>query len=145
MGDQPSLGPFAAEDGFLRRIDRKRYIDAEGAIHPDVFKPRDDESSLSLTYQDTSLQSQTDLERYRESKRLPSGDLPGLCKLTFHDLTESLNPPRPPRPEKDPDDKEYGWLHCVIDPPKDDVHGDEMAKLATRNGVLYRYEKSKRT
>ncbi|GMU20993.1 MAG: hypothetical protein AMXMBFR13_10890 [Phycisphaerae bacterium] len=136
MGDDSRLGPFVADDSFLRRIDRKNRIRDGGLVTWEAFKPREDESALSFTYQDHSLKTDEGLRRYQTVKMLPSGDLPGACKLTFHDLTQSLAPPLPPRQEVDDGDPDYGHLHCVTDPPQSDIHMEQMAKLATRNGLV---------
>ncbi|MHC4091836.1 MAG: hypothetical protein ACYSVY_16480 [Planctomycetota bacterium] len=138
MGDQPSLGPFFAEDGFLRRVDRKRRI-ADDIVTWEAFKPRESEAHLSFTYEDDSLKTDEGLTAYHRAKALPRGDLPGICKLTFHDLTQALEPPLRPRPERDRSDEEYGHLHCVTDCPSDELHMRKMATLATRNGVLRRF------
>lgn len=140
MGDQPSLGPFIAEDGFLRRVDRRARI-RDDIVHWQVFEPRSQETGLSFTYQHDSLKTDQGLTAYHRAKALPSGDLPGICKLTFHDLTQALEPPLAPRPERDHSDKEYGRLHCVTDCPRDQLHMVKMAKLATRNGVLRRFKR----
>lgn len=139
MGDQTSLGPFVAEDSFLRHIDRKRYIADDDTLSREIFKPRAHEPSLSFTYQDAGLKTSGGLDEYQRRKALPSKDLPGICRLTFYDLTVALEPPLPPRGERNPDDTEYGHLHCSTDPPRGDVHMEKMAKLATRNGVARRF------
>ncbi len=143
MGDQARLGPFIAEDSFLRHIDRKRRATADG-VNWEVFKPRPAERSLSFTYQDVRLMSDSGLDEYRLDKAMPSGDLPGICKLTYYDLTEALEPPLPPRPRHDPEDPKYGDLHCETGLPRDQIHMEKMAKLATRNGVLRVFERGKK-
>ena len=100
MGARDGVAAFAPDDSFLRRIDRKRHA-LDGIIATDVFKPRPNETTLSFTYQDASLRQEGALAAYQFSKRLRSGDLPGICRLTFHDLTIKLDPPLPPRPEQD--------------------------------------------
>jgi hypothetical protein len=136
VGDDSRLGRFIADDSFLRRIDRKNRITDDGLVMWQAFKPRDGESSLSYTYQDDVLKTAEGLRQYQIRKVLPSGDLPGACKLTFYDLTQALEPSLPPRPEEDHADPHYGCLHCVTDVPQDHVHMDKLAKLATRNGPV---------
>ena len=136
MGNQTSLGPFVAEDSFLRRIDRKRHAMADGLVSPEVFKPRAKESSLSFTYQDEQLKTGEGLNEYHEARALPSSDLPGICSLPFYDLSEAIDPPLPPRPEIDRADEKYGHLHCITDCPRDHLQMEQMAKLASRNGLL---------
>jgi hypothetical protein len=136
VGDQPSLGRFVAGDSFLRHIDRRRHIAGDGTIAWGVFKPRSSELSLSFTYRDEALKMERVLDEYQQDKMLPHGDLPGICYLSFYDLTESLDPPLPPRSEPYPADEKYGHLHCITDIPRDEIHMEKMAKLATRNGVL---------
>lgn len=108
----------------------------EGEVSWEVFKPRDNESALSFTYRDESLQSEDDVQRYQKAKVLGHGDLPGLCGLTFSDFTVTLKPPLPPRVQRDASDLEYGHLHCVTDRPHNQLHMEKMAKLATRNSMI---------
>ncbi len=95
MGPRDGVEAFAPDDSFLRRIDKKRHA-LDGIIAADVFRPRTNETTLSFTYQDASLRQEGALAAYQLAKRLPSGDLPGICRLTFHDLTRKLDPPLPP-------------------------------------------------
>jgi len=143
VGAQPTLGPFVAEDSFLRHVDREKRI-KNGTVSQEVFK--DKHETLSFTYQDEGLRTEAGLGQYQRDKELGSGDLPGLCKITFHDLTVSLQPPLPPRPDRNPDDEKYGHLHCCTDRPIDDVHRRKMAHLAERNGIVRPFvPKEKRT
>ena len=144
MGDQANLGPFVAEDSFLRRIDRKRYVMDGGLVGWGVFQPREQEPSLSFTYQGEELKTDEGLSVYHEATALPSGDLPGICKLTFYDLSQSLDPPLPPRSEPDHADKDYGHLHCSTDCPRGQLHMEQMAKLASRNGLLRPFVRSRK-
>jgi hypothetical protein len=143
VGEDSRLGPFVADDSFLRRIDRRRYL-RDGVVSWEAFKPRDGEVSLSYTYQNSVLKTSEGLRQYQARKALSFGDLPGACKLTFYDLTQALEPPLPPRHETDDDDPDYGCLHCVTDPPRDPIHMEEMAKLATRNGPVLPFVPKKR-
>lgn len=115
MVAEARLVPFVVEDGFLRRTDRKRYIKPDGVVSSEAFRPRPAEPTLSFTYQSPPLRSHEGIHQYQLDKVLPSGDLPGVCKLTFHDLTGLLTPPLPPRFQEDPNDERYGRLHCVTD------------------------------
>ena len=133
MGTRTALGPFVAEDSFLRHADRKRHI-RDGTVSPDVFW--DNHQTLSFTYQDAGLRSEEGLDQYQRDKELPHGDLPGLCKLTFHNLTVELQPGLSPRSDPVPQDENYGHLHCCTDRPTDDVQRRRMAHLAERNGVV---------
>lgn len=141
MGRQPSVGPFVADDSFLRHIAKRRYH-RDGIISWEVFD--DDHPTLSFTFQDATLKTELGLDQYQRDKAFPSGDLKGICKLSFYDLTESLRPPLPPRGDPDADDREYGHLHCCTDRPIDQGHKELMAKLATRNGVLREFVHRKR-
>ncbi|MEW6249309.1 MAG: hypothetical protein AB1716_01580 [Planctomycetota bacterium] len=141
MADLPGLGPFDPRSTFLRRLDRKRLVSADGVVSWGAFAPRPAEFSLSFTYECSGLRSAMSLEVYRRAKVLPSGDLPGLCRLSLDDLTARLKPPLPPRSEPDSKDELYGRLHCVTDLPVNQAHMEAMAKLATRNGVVRRFEK----
>jgi hypothetical protein len=142
VGDSTRLGPFVADDSFLRHIDRKKRLMDDGTIAPEAFKPRNGETSLSFTFQNKLLNSEAGLEHYQRDKVLQSGDLPGICKLTFYDLTQALEPPLPPRSVPEPRDEKYGHLHCCTDCPRDQIHMAKMAKLATRNGVLRPFVRS---
>ena len=133
MGAQPTLGPFVARDSFLRHVDREKRI-KNGTVSQEVFK--DKHETLSFTYQNPVLRTKEGLVQYQQDKEFESGDLPGLCRLTFHDLTVSLQPPLPPRSDPVPEDKKYGHLHCCTDRPIDDVHRRKMAHLAERNGIV---------
>ena len=137
-----SLGPFVATDSFLRHVARERCIRA-GLVTWEAFSDRHD--TLSFTFQNDQLRTPTGLDRYHRTKALPSGDLPGLCKLSFHDLTVSLEPPHAPRHDPISEDEEYGHLHCCTDPPRDQEHCEKMAKLATRNGVVREFVRHKKT
>ena len=136
MGKQETLAPFIADDSFLRHVAKKRHI-RHDTVSWEAF--HDDHPRLSFTFQDANLKTSEGLKHYQLYKALPSDDLPGICKLTFYDLTESLRPPLPPCPAPEPDDPEYGHLHCVTERPNDQEHKEQMAKLATRNGVLLEF------
>jgi len=143
VGDQPSLGPFVPDDSFLRHIDRPRHV-TDDSLSWEVFKPREQEDSLSFTYQDSRLRTEEGLQAYQCDKALPFGDFPGICKLTFYDLSQRLEPPLPPRPDWDRADEKYGHLHCVTDCPTRQLHMEQMAKLATRNGLLCRFVRTRK-
>lgn len=143
MGNQPSLGPFVADDFFLRHIDKKRCA-AAGVVNGEVFRSRESEPALSFTYQDENLKTEHGVQQYQQDKVLPHGDLPGICMLSFDDLTRSLEPPLPPRSEPYAADEKYGHLHCVTDHPRDEIHMEKMAKLATRNGVLCQFVRARK-
>lgn len=135
MGARPTLGPFVDEDSFLRHVGRRRYISRkDGTVSHEVFK--DKHETLSFTYQNEVLRTDEGLNQYQRDKVLPSGDLPGLCRLTFYDLTVSLHPPLPPRSDPNPDNDRYGHLHCCIGRPVDDDQCTKMAHLAERNGIV---------
>lgn len=143
MGARAILGPFVAADSFLRHVDRKRHIKG-GTVSHEVFK--DKHETLSFTYQNTVLRTDEGLDQYQRDKAFESEDLPGLCRLTFYDLTVSLHPPLPPRQEPVPDDEKYGHLHCCTDRPADDVQLTKMAHLAECNGIVRPFvPKEKRT
>lgn len=133
MGDEASVDTFAPDDFFLRRVSKKRYI-KQGVVSADAFD--DKHPTLSLTLQDENLKTEDGLDQYQLAKVLPSGDLAGIIHLSFHDLTENVKPPLPPRFDSDPTDERYGHLHCCIDRPRDKRHRDMLAKCAEDNGVL---------
>ena len=138
MVAEARLAPFVVEDGFLRRTDRKRYIKPDGVVFWEAFKPRPAELTLSFTYQDHQLRDENGLRQYQLHNELknPSekkGDLLGICKLTFHDLTGLLSPPLPPRFEEDPNDERYGRLHCLTGLPVSQEQMELMAELASQH------------
>jgi len=141
------LTSFSIEDSFLRRISSRGCVREDGTIGADAFthRPEKKETALSFTYQDGTLKTKAQLDDYHRYNRLPSGDLPGICRLTFYDLTEGICPPLPPRHEPDPADERYGHLHCVTGLPHNEVHKEQLAKLATRNGIVRRFVRAKRT
>lgn len=144
MGDAPRLEPFQDTNSFLRRVSKPNAI-REGFVLPPAFAVRTKEPSLSFTFQDSTLQSPEALEQYQIDNALPeSGDLPGICMLTHSDLVKALVPPLPPRHSPDTRDERYGHLHCETDPPFDEAHQAEMAKLATRNGVVLDFIRKKK-
>ena len=141
MGDHASVEPFVAEDCFLRHVAKPRCI-KEGLVTWEAFHDR--YATLSFTFQNEALRTQSGLDRYQRDKVLPHGDLPGFCKLSFYDLTVSLEPPLPPRHDPVPEDEKYGHLHCCTYRPRDQVHCRKMAKLATRNGVVREFKRTRK-
>ena len=142
MGNATGLGSFCADDGFLRRSKRKLVRD--GLVAWQVFDPREIDRTLSFTFQNDNLKTQQGIERFQLDKMLKSGDLPGICLLTFGDLTKKLKPPLPPRYEPDEEDEKYGHLHCVTDLPRDQDHMRLLATLATDNGVVRDFVRHKK-
>ncbi len=119
----------------MRHVDRKNRI-KNGTVSQEVFK--DKHVTLSFTYQDDALRTKDGLDQYQRDKEFPHGDLPGLCKLTFHDLTVALEPPLPPRPDPVSEDEKYGHLHCCTDRP-DETQRRTMAALAERNEIVRKF------
>lgn len=132
MGDQVPL-ELRNGDFFLRRASTKSAL-RRGVVYYKAFLDR--HSTLSFTLRDANLRSDSGLRQYQLDKKLPHGDLPGICQLSFEDLTERLGPPLSPRHAPDSEDNEYGRLHCVTDTPCDDDHCRKMAVLANMHGVL---------
>lgn len=64
---------------FLRRFTPSRY--KNGAFAPEVFECRPGESELSFHLRGPALKSVRALRDYQASFHLPSGDLPGVCKV----------------------------------------------------------------
>lgn len=135
------VGRFVAHDSFLRRVGRKGDI-KNGIIAPAVFK--DKHETLSFTYQDDDLRTENGVSQYQLDKVLRFGDLPGLCRLTFRDLTVDVQPALPPRFVLDPDDEKYGRLHCCTDQPNGDEQCEKMAELALRNGIVREFVPKKK-
>lgn len=133
MGDQASLDRFVATDFFLRRVSKKRLIKDEVVLAA-AFD--DKHETLSFTLQNEDLKTDLGLDTYQRAKVLDSGDLPGLIGLSFLDLTISVCPPLHPRRELDEADASYGALHCCTDRPVDLGHREQLAKLATNNGIM---------
>lgn len=139
MAEGPSL-EFDASTSFLRRLSRRSHL-RDRVVSADAFV--DKHPTLSLTFRDERLRSDAGLQAYREAKRLQYGDLPGLCELTYPDLTQRVFPPLPPWHERDPDDPSYGESHCNTDKPSS-AQAEQMAALATRNSVLIPLTRAKR-
>jgi hypothetical protein len=133
VGDEASLDSFVADDVFLRRVSKKRLIKDEVVLAA-AFE--DKHETLSFTLQNEELKTDLGLDTYQHAKVLDSGDLPGLIGLSFLDLTISVHPPLPPRRELDEDDERYGALHCCSNRPIDLGHREQLAKLATNNGIV---------
>ena len=119
MAEVPCLTPFRHEHRFLRRIAYKNQISDKGIVHWRAFKDRDEQ--LSLTFQDESLQANDGLDRYRcyFATMYLHGDLPGICWLSFYAFVALLDPPLEPRHDPDPQEPEYGRLHCSTPRPDD--------------------------
>lgn len=113
----------------------------------EAFKDSQPTPTLSFTLQNSELRTPAGLKQFQRDKAIPSsGDLPGICMLTYADLTdEKIN--LPPRRDRDRDDEKYGHLHCCTDRPRHQLQMERMADLATKNGVLcdmVRHKKRKR-
>ena len=142
MVNGSGVGGEVPNEWFLRRIAFKRHLrpGQDGiVVHKNAFRGRLTESSLSLTLQDESLQSAESLRGYQSNCQLPSGDLPGVCRVSYQNLVVDVIPPLPPRPEPDPTDSLYGYLHYAIDLP-DEVQQQRLAVLATNNVVLLGFQ-----
>ena len=94
---------------------------------------------LSLTLRSGELESHDQLLEYRQCFPLDSGDLQGICTVSYVDLTARVEPPL--SPERAPIDGAYGQLHCETELPTEDQQ-NTLAKLATENGVLLDFVKS---
>lgn len=128
---------MALGDFFLRHISKKRQA-PEGIIAPCAFELRRAELTLSLTFQSDRLKTDEDLRQYQEAKAIrPSGDLPGLCRVSYRNLVSDVDPPLEPELDKNPDDKVYGDLHYVTEPP-DEEQRAVLAFHARNNGGLLR-------
>ncbi len=132
MVAEARLAPFVAEDGFLRRTDKPRFI-KDGVVSWEAFNPKFGEPTLSFTYQPDDLRDEKDLREYQLYNAFKFGDLPGICRLTFLDFTENLTPPLPPWFKDDPDDERYGRLHCLTDLPTSQLQKEALATAASRH------------
>lgn len=146
MVEAPGVDAFRDDDRFLRRIRFPDHI-KRGLIQWRAFKDKD--ARLSFTFQDESLSCDSGLDAYRRyvGDRYLSGDLPGICWLSFHGLVARLEPPLEPRHNPDPTDEVYGHLHCSTDQPRDRAHMDLMAKLVhdgEHGGLLRDYVRATR-
>ena len=134
---------FAPDGSFLRRAAGRGSI-ASDVVHWRAFEPRVNEAELSYTFRSEELTAETAVDEYQQVKRLPSGDLPGICTLTFRNLARDITPALPPRHAIDFDDEHYGHLHCCTDlPPTRDVM-EALAALATQNGVIRDFVRAKK-
>lgn len=132
---------FTQDDHFIRRVSRKNHLQ-NGVVAAGAFSARPDETSLSFTWRNESLKPDHALDEYQIRNKLPHGDLPGLCQLTFLDLTLSIRPPLPPRIDPDPNDTHYGHLHCLTDIPGEEQR-EVMATLATHHGILRQFVRAR--
>lgn len=129
-------------DSLLRHVS---YADQliDGVVDPGVFKARASkgETSLSFTLRADELESPAQLKDYQQKVRLPSGDLPGICWLSISNFrTTNVAVRHDPEPlTVNP----YGDLHCSSDVP-DSLQRKELARLATKNGVLCPFVKGPR-
>jgi hypothetical protein len=125
-----------ADEQFIRRFAKTTAVKKDRVVLPAAFEPRVEEAALSFTFRDETLQSREALLRYRHHFEIqPSGTLPGLCFLTYANLTEGLQPPLPPRYSDDETDPVYGHLHHLTDLPSE-TQQNQMATQATQNGLL---------
>jgi len=125
-----------ADEQFIRRFSKKSAVKKDRQVLPAAFEPRIDERGLSFTLRDETLQSREALLRYRTYFQIQkSGDLPGLCFLTYANLTQGLQPPLPPRYSEYETDPVYGHLHHLTDLPNE-TQQNQMATQATQNGLL---------
>lgn len=142
MAEHANVMSFQAGDRFLRRV---RFADhlRRGVVHWRAFK--DDDETLSLTFQDDSLKGNAAILDYQEHfSAAIGGDLPGLLWFSFDGLTSRLDPPLPPRHDPDSSDSRYGHLHCSTDKPRDRAHMQLLQKLVNDGefaGVLFRFVK----
>jgi hypothetical protein len=128
MVEAPRVGAFRDGDRFLRRIRLPDHI-RRGLVYWRGFK--DKGSRLSFTFQDESLSSDVGLDAYRRyvAEKYMSGDLPGICWLSYHGLVSRLDPALEPQHDPDSTDFVYGHLHCSTAQPRDKEHMEKMAKL----------------
>ncbi len=146
MADQPCLTPFQASDRFLRRVGFSDHMKRR-IVHWKAFKEKD--PTLSFTFQDESLSSETSLDQYQtyySRSEFFGGNLPGIVWLSFEGLFSRVSPPLVPR--QDPnieEDPAYGHLHCVTDAPRDREQMQILAKLVNDDdefgGILREFVK----
>lgn len=125
MAARPLLRSFEDEDRFLRRVAYPDHI-RRGLVHWRAF--RETGPSLSLTLQTGELRTEPGLELYQSRFRFQSGDLPGICWLSFLGLTKLVAPPLEPHWDSDETDPHYGHLHCCTAPPTK-PQAERLAKL----------------
>lgn len=103
-------------------------------MHWRAFKPRQGETTCSFTIQNDELRTDEGIERYRERKVTTEGIRPGICMLSFHELTERVKPPLVPRFDCDDQDPFYGESHYCTDAPDRDQQ-EVMAFFASKHVV----------
>ncbi len=136
MADRAALIPPTSGDWFIRRNPYNNGFKIRPAgviVARKVFRER--HGSMSLTRQTEELTTAMALSDYQLAHQLPSGDIPGLCKVSYRNLVEDVRPALPPRFELDRNDDRYGHLHYVTEPPTEDQQ-EVLAKLASENGIL---------
>lgn len=145
MGDGTAVITLTADSWFLRRVSTRKHIKPD-AVHWRVFKARQNEPSISYHLMVEDLATPQGIDRYQlHYQSRDTGDLPGICRLSYVNLAEDLDPPLPPRSTPDEDDDPlYRHLHCSTDPPPDEDTMRRLAKLATKNGILRPYIRAQR-
>jgi hypothetical protein len=111
-----------------------------------AFAPRN-ATTLSYTPRAGVLNTTQGLLAYREAKQMPSGDLLGICHLSFENLTTDMEAQSgkrlPPWADRDRLDRSrlYGRLHCSTKLPNP-LQQELLAECATRSGGVIPFEKA---
>ncbi len=133
---------FADNDEFLRRVRFEDHLKRD-VLHWRAFK--DNDVRMSWTIRDDSLKSDSGLNAYHAYySELLGETLPAILWFSFFGLTRHLDPPLEPQLDPDPDDPEFGRLHCSTEPPRDKVHMQDLAKIVNDGkhaGIARRYSK----
>ena len=139
---EPKLTYFDDTDQFLRRVGFHDHFKRDVLLWK-AFKDKD--VQMSWTYRDARLMNDDGLDAYHAyfSERAAI-NLSAILWFAFFGLTKRIDPPLEPRPEPDPDDLEYGDLHCSTGAPRDKAHMELLAKLVNDGeyaGIARRYPK----
>ena len=139
---EPNLTHFVDTDQFLRRVLFDDHFKRDVLLWR-AFKDKD--VQMSWTYRDACLINEDGLDAYHAYFSERAGtNLAAILWFSFFGLTNCIDPPLEPRHDPDPDDDEYGHLHCATDAPRDKAHMELLAKLVLDGehaGIARRYPK----
>ncbi|HWL92324.1 MAG TPA: hypothetical protein VNT79_02220 [Phycisphaerae bacterium] len=140
MAEFVGSGSLADDAHLLRRIPYKSQA-PRGVVTASAFRPKKLETSLSYYLRSELLEDKHSITQFAEHFKHPSGDLPGVCYLSCHQLRQvpplQLNP-RPDPILDDPSEGIYGVLHCASNLP-DDLQQELIAAIVHEFGQVLKH------